>query len=78
MVPAGHRIRPVDIGGLLNAGHVSLRVYKRPVVAIIPTGTELVEDPELLSGGKIMESNSRVLAAFVAESGADALRLDLI
>src|SRR5450759_1600878 len=78
VLPAGHRIRPVDIGALLNAGHSELSVHRRPVVAIVPTGTELVEDPALLEGGKIMESNSRVLAAFAHELGALVKRMDLI
>ena len=78
VLPAGHRIRPVDIGALLNAGFVEVPVRRRPVVAILPTGTELVEDPALLEDGKIMESNSRVLAAFAAEAGAEALRMDLV
>ncbi|HEY5502379.1 MAG TPA: molybdopterin biosynthesis protein [Candidatus Anoxymicrobiaceae bacterium] len=78
VVPAGHRVRPVDIGALLNAGHSELSVHRRPVVAIVPTGTELVEDPALLEGGKIMESNSRVLAAFAHELGALVKRMDLI
>lgn len=78
VLPAGHRIRPVDIGALLNAGFVDIPVRRRPVVAILPTGTELVEDPSLLTAGKIMESNSRVLASFVQEAGAHPLRMDLV
>jgi putative molybdopterin biosynthesis protein len=76
VVPAGHRIRPVDIGALLNSGHVDIAVHRRPVVAVIPTGTELVEDPADLEGGRIMESNSRVLAAFARECGAQVVRMD--
>lgn len=75
---AGVRIRPVDIGALLNAGWVEVPVRMRPVVAIIPTGTELVEEPSMLRGGSIMESNSRVLAAFAAIEGAQAARFDLV
>ncbi len=78
VLPRGHRIRPVDIGALLNAGFVETPVYRMPVVAIIPTGTELVENPSMLGAGKIMESNSRVLAAFVAQSGAHAIRMDIV
>jgi putative molybdopterin biosynthesis protein len=78
VLPAGHRIRPVDIGALLNAGFIDVPVRRQPVVAIVPTGTELVEDPSLLEGGKIMESNSRVLAAFALEAGALPLRVDLV
>lgn len=78
VLPAGHRVRSVDIGALLNAGWTRIPVYRRPVVAIVPTGTELVEDPDDLGAGKIMESNSRVLASFVEETGAVAIRMDLI
>ncbi|MHB8897028.1 MAG: molybdopterin biosynthesis protein, partial [Candidatus Geothermincolia bacterium] len=78
VLPAGHRLTPVDIGALLNAGWTEVPVYRRPVVAIVPTGTELVEDPGELSAGKVMESNSRVLACFVTEAGGCPLRMDLI
>ncbi len=78
VLPEGHRICPVDLGALLNAGWTEVPVYGRPFVAIVPTGTELVEHPRDLGPGKIMESNSRVLAAFVEEAGARALRMDLI
>lgn len=78
VLPRGHRIRPADIGALLNAGLASVPVSRRPVVAIIPTGTELVEDPRDLGPGRVMESNSWVLAAFVRSLGAEAIRLDLV
>lgn len=78
VLPRGHRIRPVDIGALLNAGFVEVPVRPRPMVAVIPTGTELVEDPAALAPGKVMESNSRTLAAFVRAAGAEAVRFDLV
>ena len=78
ILPAGHRVRPVDIGALLNGGWTSIPVRRRPVVAIVPTGTELVEEPGDLRDGKVMESNSRVLAALVEEAGGTARRLGLI
>lgn len=78
VLPRGHRIRPVDIGALLNAGFVEVPVRPRPRVAIIPTGTELVEAPADLGPGKVMESNSWTLAAFARSRGAEAVRMDLI
>lgn len=78
IIPQGHKIKPADIGALLNAGHTRVRVRRMPVVAILPTGTELVEDPELAGGGKVMESNSWVLAAFCESRGAKPVRLGLI
>ena len=46
LLPRGHRIRPFDIGALLAAGHVTVAVAARPRVAILPTGSELIEPGE--------------------------------
>lgn len=73
ILPEGHRIRPVDLGALLAGGVVRVSVRRRPRVAILPTGTELVDlaaDPEReLRPGQIVEYNSRVIAGLVAEWG---------
>ncbi len=42
VLPENHRLRPVDLGALAAAGHSDVAVRRRPRVAIIPTGTELV------------------------------------
>ncbi|HJZ47693.1 MAG TPA: molybdopterin biosynthesis protein [Roseiflexaceae bacterium] len=42
VLPEDHRLRPVDLGALAAAGHVDVAVRRRPRVAIIPTGTELI------------------------------------
>ena len=42
VLPQNHRLRPVDLGALAAAGHADVAVRRRPRVAIIPTGTELV------------------------------------
>jgi putative molybdopterin biosynthesis protein len=52
VLPENHRLRPVDLGALAAAGHTSVPVRRRPHVAIIPTGTELVS---LEDGGWRME-----------------------
>lgn len=78
VLPRGHLIRPVDIGALLNAGFTRVAVRRRPVVAIIPTGTELIEDPEKMEPGKVMESNSWVLNSFTRAAGAEPARMGLV
>lgn len=78
VLPRGRRVTPADIGALLNAGVVRLPVTRRPVVAIVPTGTELVENPEELGAGKVIESNSRVLEALVSRRGGVPLRMPLV
>lgn len=69
LLPRGHRIRPWDIGALLAAGHTRIAVARQPTVAIIPTGTELVEPGTAAPPGAVIEFNSRMIAAFVSEWG---------
>jgi len=75
ILPRGHRIQPHDIGALLAAGVGELSVKLRPLVAILPTGDELIEPGEILRPGRIVEFNSRMIAAFVREWGGEPLRL---
>lgn len=78
IIPANHKIRPVDIGALLAGGVNRVEVYKKPVVGIIPTGTELVEPGTDLQAGDIIDFNSRVFSAQVAEWGGIAKRYDIV
>ncbi len=72
LLPRAHRIRPFDIGAMLAAGLVEVDVARRPTVAIIPTGSELIEPGDRRSPGSITEFNSRVAGAFVTEWGGVA------
>ncbi|MZQ74641.1 MAG: molybdopterin biosynthesis protein [Peptoclostridium sp.] len=74
IIPSGHIVRPVDIGALLAGGLESIEVYKKPLLGIIPTGSELVDSRGELCEGKVIESNSRVFEARARELGAQALR----
>jgi len=70
LLPQDHRIRPYDIGALISAGAFSISVRKRPKVAIIPTGSELVlhtnlKEDEPLQAGQLIEYNSLVLSGLV-------------
>ncbi|AHM55745.1 MoeA-1 protein [Peptoclostridium acidaminophilum DSM 3953] len=76
IIPSGHIVRPVDIGALLAGGLESIDVYKKPLLGIIPTGSELVDSLEELREGKVIESNSRVFEARASELGAQALRYE--
>lgn len=78
IVPQNHKIRPVDIGALLAGGHEEIKVKKRPVIAIMPTGNELVEPGTILKVGNIIEFNSRVLEGMIREDNCDSLRYGII
>lgn len=74
ILPGNHRIRPVDIGGILAGGITEIAVHPRPKVALMPTGTELVQPGTDLKPGDIIEYNTRVLGSYIAEWGGQPLR----
>lgn len=69
VLPAGHILRPVDLGAIAGSGHSSVIVSRKPKVAVIPTGTELVEIGAPLHPGDIIEYNSLVLTSQVNQWG---------
>jgi len=71
----GRRLKPQDLGllAMLGVGHV--QVYKKPRVALLSSGDELLEVDAPLTAGKIHDSNSYALAALIENTGADILRL---
>jgi putative molybdopterin biosynthesis protein len=69
IIPSRHRIRPVDLGALISGGIEKIKVYKKPVVGILPTGSEIVENVSEIEDGKIIDSNSRVFEALIKELG---------
>lgn len=77
VLPANHRVRPVDIGAFLASGVSHIYVHPRPVVALLPTGTELVQPGTELKPGDIIEFNSRMLGAVLEQWGAVALRKEI-
>ena len=66
---AGTRLDYTGIAALAAFGHVRVRVFRRPTVAIILTGDELVEVEETPAKSQIRNSNSHSLAAQVTRAG---------
>jgi len=77
VLPAGHTLRAVDLGAIAGCGHHSIKVARKPKVAILPTGTELKPIGETVGSGDIIEYNSMVLAAQVNGWGAESTRFDI-
>lgn len=78
ILPENHRIRPVDLGAMLAAGHTEVAVRKKPKVVIVPTGTEIVEPGTELKKGDIIEFNSRILSGLVYEWGGEPVRFSIV
>lgn len=77
VLPAGHTLKPYDLGAIAAAGHVSVVAARRPRVAILPTGTELVPIGAELKPGDILEYNSLVIAAQLKAMGAEPVRFPI-
>ena len=77
VLPAGHLLRPVDLGAIAACGHDRVKVCRHPRVAILPTGTELVPVGAPVKAGDIIEYNSVMLAAQVNAWGGVATRFPI-
>lgn len=64
---AGTRITPGVVGVLASIGRSRIRVYRKPVVGVISTGSELLEIDEPYEHGKIRNSNTYLLRALLKE-----------
>jgi molybdopterin molybdotransferase len=70
VLKAARKIRPQDIAVMASVGHVSVTVSKMPRVAVISSGSELVEPSEIPGISQIRNSNSSQLMAQVTQAGA--------
>jgi molybdopterin molybdotransferase len=78
VIPAGAAIAPAQVGVLASLGWPTVPVHRRPVVAILGSGDELVDLDrfhEVLAGRKIVTSNSYTLSALVRSNGGVPLVL---
>lgn len=70
VLAGGARIRPAEVGVLASAQKSMVTVARRPTVAIISTGDEIVDVDGALELGKVINSNSYSLAALASAAGA--------
>jgi len=70
VLTSGTLLRAGEIGVLATAQHARVRVARRPTVAILSTGDELVDVGESVTPGRVINSNLYSLAALVRETGA--------
>ena len=83
ILPPGTCIGPYDLGALAAGGALDVPVFRKPRVAIIPSGSEIVplndaREDDLRAGRVLPEFNSLIFSAMLEEAGGEAATLPVV
>ncbi len=79
IIKEGHMLRPCDIAVLASLGIEKINVIRKPIVAIIPTGEELVPRESKVPGeGEVYETNGLMTSLYVRKWGGIPRLLDIV
>lgn len=78
VIPAGTRLRPAEIGGLMALGVTHLHVSTRPKVGILSTGDEVIPPDQETEPGQVRDINTYTLSALVEQNGGEAVRYGIV
>jgi molybdopterin molybdotransferase len=75
VVPAGRRLGPGDVGVLASFGQAQVAVYRRPKVAVLPTGDEVVPVEAVPQPGQVRDANRHALTGVLVAAGCEVVQL---
>ena len=78
LIEAGEKITPAAAAVLASFGYAAVTVARRPRLALLSTGSELVEVHERPHGAQIRNSNTYSLAGYAAKAGAEIVQTGLV
>ena len=78
LLPAGIQLNAPEIAVLAAAQCTKLKVFRRPRVAILSTGNELITPEQTLQPGQIVDSNQYALFSLIKQCGGEPLMLGII
>ncbi|MCI0796943.1 MAG: molybdopterin molybdotransferase MoeA, partial [Chloroflexi bacterium] len=78
VLPKGQVIRPQDIGGALALGLTTLKVSRKPRVAIVSTGDELVAPHQRPGPGQIRDINTYTISGLVSSCGGLPIHVGMV
>ncbi|HEX9030098.1 MAG TPA: gephyrin-like molybdotransferase Glp [Anaerolineales bacterium] len=78
VIPAGTRLRPAEIGGLMALGITRLRVARQPKVGVLSSGDEVVPPESTLKPGQVRDVNAYALSALIEQAGGAPVRYGIL
>ncbi len=78
VIPKGILLRPAEVGGLAALGITQVKVRRRPRVAILSTGDEIIPLGTSLEPGKVFDVNTYTLSALVSRAGGEAVPMGIL
>jgi len=78
VINAGLRLRPQEVGLLAALGRGQVKVFKKPVIAVISTGDEVVPIDEIPAPAKIRDINTYTLTSMISEAGGVPMPYGLV
>ena len=78
LLPAGKKIRPQEIGFLAAMGITDLAVYRRPRIAVISSGDEVIPIDQRPHPGQIRDANGHAITALARTAGAEPVLFDIV
>ena len=78
VIRRGARLRPQEVGGLMALGITSVRVIRKPRIALISSGDEIVDPSSRPQPGQVRDVNASSLASLVLEAGGEPVFLGVV
>ena len=78
ILATGCRLRPQDTASAASSGKAELSCYKRPRVAVISTGDEVIRPGKSLKSGQVYDANAPMLRGLIEATGADFTDLGIL
>jgi len=78
IVSKGDVLNPSKVGALAAIGREHVRVFARPLVAVVPTGNEIAELGAKLKPSQVFNINSYTLSSVIVANGGEVRRLDIV
>ena len=78
ILPRDHRVGPLEVGAVLAGGAWTVQVYRRPRVAILTVGTNLVAPGATPGVGEMIDSSTPILAGLVQDAGGQPCPLGVV